>query len=67
MKSTFLCPKDSLIRLVHENVRIESHTSMNSRAEWNGYKVSVLTRERKRQAAAELGQAQHPLDWSRLS
>ena len=59
--------KDPLTRLVHGNVRIESHISMNSRAEWNGYKVSVLTRERKRQAAAELGQAQHPLDWSRLS
>ena len=46
VKSTFLCPKDPLTRLVHENVRIESHTSMNSRAEWNGYKVVWINKRR---------------------
>ena len=46
VKSTFLCPKDPLTRLVHENVRKESHTSMNSRAEWNGYKVVWINKRR---------------------
>ena len=36
------CHKDPLSRLVHESVRISSHATMNSRAEWNGYKVARI-------------------------
>ena len=34
--------KDPLSRLIHESVRITSHATMNSRTEWNGYKVSRI-------------------------
>ena len=39
------CHKDPLSRLVHESVRISTHASMNSRAEWSGYKVARISVE----------------------
>ena len=37
--------QDPLSRLVHESVRIDSCVSMNSRAEYNGYKVARISVE----------------------
>ena len=47
------CHKDPLTRLVHESVRIDSHASMNSRAEFNGYKVARIATEPSKKEARE--------------
>ena len=43
--SVVKCHKDPLSRLVHESIRIDDRASMNSRAEYNGYKVARLAIE----------------------
>ena len=38
---------------MHESVRIESHASLNSRSEWNGYKVARIIVEPSDKEARE--------------